>query len=130
MTKPKIFSLAAANALVPVLDELTETVIQALAGIRQRYEADAGGPSEAPPWAVDEVGGALQRWSEQVEALGGQPKGYFTVDFPSVDPELLYCWRYGEEAISHSHKVWENFSHRRKIGATLEPPTDHLKWIH
>jgi hypothetical protein len=128
MTKARIFSLAAANELVPVLDEVTGTVIKELGDIRRRYESDAGGASTAPAWALEQVGSLLQQWSERVTALGGMPKGYFTVDFPSVDPELLYCWSYGEETISHTHKVWENFSHRRKIGDEA-PPGDHLKWV-
>ena len=47
----------------------------------------------------------------------------------SVDPELLYCWTYGEEHIAHTHKVWENFSHRRPIEGSAQGPDDHLKWV-
>ena len=78
---------------------------------------------------LKEVEDTLQTWSERIVDLGGQPKGYFTVDFQSVDPEMLYCWNYGEDKICYTHKVWENFSHRRPLAASVEPFSDHLKWV-
>jgi hypothetical protein len=130
MSAAKVFSLAEANELVPLVADLTSSVVRELDGIRQRYKnQSASSESEVPSWVLKEVEAALSEWSEKVVDLGAVPKGYFTVDFPSVDPELLYCWTYGEEKISHTHKVWENFSHRRKIESAVEPPTDHLKWV-
>ena len=96
--------------------------------MRQRYKR-AGDASEIPPSVLREVEAALSEWSEKIEELGVVPKGYFTVDFQSVDPELLYCWTYGEERIAHTHKVWENFNHRRPIEGSAQALKDHLKWI-
>ena len=130
MSAGRIFSLAEANEVVPLVVDLTAAVVRDLDGIRQRYKDHTGASEdEVPPWVLAEVETALSTWSEKVTELGAVPKGYFTVDFPSVDPELLYCWTYGEERISHTHKVWENFSHRRKIDGAVEPPTEHLKWV-
>ena len=128
MSAVKVFSLAEANEVVPRVVDLTASVVRDLDVIRQRYKQDPD-EGEGPAWVLTEVEAALSGWSEKVAELGAVPKGYFTVDFPSVDPELLYCWTYGEERISHTHKVWENFSHRRKIDGDMEPPIGHLKWV-
>ena len=126
----KIFSLAEANEVVPRVAEFTAEVVHQLDEIRQRYKS---GPAEAeqavPDWVLNDVESALLNWSKRIIELGAVPKGYFTVDFRSVDPELLYCWSYGEERISFTHKVWENFSHRRPIEASAGKPVDHMKWV-
>src|SRR5262249_11566403 len=126
---PKVFSLAEANALVPKVAEFTAHVVRRLDGIRQRYRSEATTQGNVPEWVLREVESILGEWSEQVAEIGAQPKGYFTVDFQSVDPELLYCWTYGEDKIAYTHKVWENFTHRRKISSSVESSTDHLKWV-
>jgi len=126
----KIFSLEEANLMVPKMADLTEEVIQELDNIRRRYapedEAETG---SIPDEVLKEVEVVLQAWSEQVLELGGNPKGYFTVDFHSLDPELLYCWNYGEEKIRFTHKVWENFSHRRPLTESIDASGVHLKWV-
>ncbi len=126
----KVFSLAEANKLVTVVAELTGETVENLNQIRRRYKIEAEDTtSSLPETALKEIEKMLREWSERIVELGAHPKGYFTVDFPSVDPELLYCWTYGEDKISFVHKVWENFSHRRPLAASAEPSMDHLKWV-
>ncbi len=127
---PKVFSLSEANELIPKVVEFTAEVVRQLDDIRQRYQVDfldrQTGISDS---VMKEVEQTLLQWSKKVELLGAQPKAYFTVDFQSVDPELLFCWTYGEESITHTHKVWENFSHRRPLPVVLDEAMNHLKWI-
>jgi hypothetical protein len=126
----RIFSLVEANEVVPRVVECTAEVVHQLDEIRQRYKTPSEEPGRSvPEWVLKEVEEALVDWSKRVSELGAVPKGYFTVDFQSVDPELLYCWTYGEEKIAFTHRVWENFSHRRPIESSAEHPTDHLKWV-
>ncbi len=126
----KIFTLAEANSLVRHVAELTAEVVHNLDAIRQSHRLDVEKPGSAVPESVlKEVESALSEWSQQVIELGAQPKGYFTVDFQSMDPELLYCWTYGEERIEYTHKVWENFSHRRPLTSHPGAPSDHLRWV-
>ncbi len=126
----KIFTLAEANSLVRHVVELTAGVVHHLDAIRQRHRLDVEKPGSAVPESVlKEVESALSEWSQQVTELGAQPKGYFTVDFQSMDPELLYCWTYGEERIEYTHKVWENFTHRRPLTAHPGAFGDHLRWV-
>ncbi len=125
----RVFSLAEANELVPEVADLTALVIHRLEEIREgraAREGQAGDP--APEVIMKQVEEALADWSARILELGALPKGYFTVDFQSIDPELLYCWTYGEEEISFTHKVWENFTHRRPLGEhDSGRPT---RWIH
>ncbi len=126
----KIFSLAEANDAVRNLLSLTADVIQELDRVRERYNVDSEAEvSPLPERVLKEIERILAGWSEQVTELGGRAKGYFTVDFQSADPELLYCWTYGEDKIGFTHKVWENFSHRRPLSQISEPSMDHLKWV-
>jgi hypothetical protein len=126
----KVFSLADANRLVPVVAEFTAEVMEKLNLIRRRHKIDSGDMSSSVPEPVlKEIEALLHGWSDRVAELGAHPKGYFTVDFQSIDPELLYCWTYGEDKISFTHKVWENFSHRRPLAESVQPDLNHLRWV-
>jgi len=127
----KTFTLAEANSLVQFVADLTAGVVQHLDSIRLRHEVDFDQPPAALPETIlKEVEQALSEWSHKIAELGAQPKGYFTVDFQSPDPELLYCWTYGEEKIEYTHKVWENFSHRQPLAIDHGASGEHMKWIH
>ena len=126
----KIFSLAAANSMVPLLADFTAEAVQQLDSIRKKYQVDlSSGKLSVPEHAWLEVEQILLHWSDRIIELGGYPKGYFTVDLQSVHPETLYCWTLGEDAITHTHRIWENFSHRRPLVESSDRPGDHLKWV-
>lgn len=128
--QPRIFSLAEVNEVVKQVAAVTAEIVRGLDGIRQRYNIEPGKGSDAMPEpAVKEIEEMLNSWAERISDLGAQPKGFFTVDFQSREPELLYCWSYGEEKIEFTHKVWENFTHRRPLAESMVPATDHLKWV-
>lgn len=126
----RVFNFEEVNRLIARVVELTEEVIHELDSIRRDGysggEPEGGAISDSVLKAVEE---ALQGWSDKIVEMGGQPKGYFTVDFQSIDPEMLYCWNYGEDKICFSHKVWENFSHRRPLTENIDASGDHLKWV-
>jgi hypothetical protein len=126
----KVFTFTEVNELVPKIADLTEEVIQELDVIRRRNtpESESGGAAISDQ-VLKDVEQALQAWSERIVELGGSPKGYFTVDFQSVDPELMYCWNYGEDRICYIHKVWENFSHRRPLTESIDASGEHMKWL-
>jgi len=127
----RIFSLAEANELVPEVADWTAQVVQRLEEIRRQH-VGAGDSEDDPATGevIGEVDEALTDWSNRIVELGALPKGYFTVDFQSPDPELLYCWTYGEDRIGFTHKVWENFTHRRPLGESPVETEGHKRWIH
>ena len=127
----KIFSLAEADEVVPLVADLTAQVVQELETIRGRYKDESGEAAGAmPDTALREVEQALADWSARIAELGALPKGYFTVDFQSLDPELLYCWTYGEEKIDYVHKVWENLTHRQPLRSGAAGSGGPTKWVH
>ena len=126
----RVFSLSEANELIPVVSELTAGVVEHLEAIRQRHALHESEVEEyLPERVLKEIEQTLHQWSEGIQQLGAMPKGYFTVDFQSLDPELLYCWTYGEDRIGYTHKAWENFLHRRPLSGGKVGAADHLKWI-
>jgi hypothetical protein len=126
----RIFTLTEANELVKEVATVTKDVVRELEKIRQRYQIEPGQGSEAMPQpAIKEIEDVLNGWAGTINELGALPKGYFTVDFQSREPELLYCWTYGEERIEFTHKVWENFNHRRPLAQSMGYPEEHLKWV-
>jgi hypothetical protein len=126
MEELPIFTLQEANAVLPEVIRLTEEAIESLMVIQspwghlpfRKYDALRGVAEE--DWIHVE-------WARRVAALGIAPKGYFVVDFQSPDPDTFYCWSYGEEVVSHEHKIWETFVDRRSVHdgdqAENEPPS-------
>jgi len=126
----RVFTFAEVNELLKEVTSVTADVVGRLDGIRQRYQIEPGQGSDAmPDVAVKEIEDVLNGWSNAISELGALPKGYFTVDFQSREPEMLYCWTYGEDKIEFTHKVWENFTHRRPLADSLGAPADHMKWV-
>ena len=110
------FTLEQVNIVLPKIIELTEQAIEDLQDARDRMESEEiFDENDARQSYEVQVGLTLERWAQSVRKLGAYPKGYFTVDFKSMIPETLLCWTYGESNVRHTHKVWENFSHRRPI---------------
>jgi hypothetical protein len=110
------FTLDQANAILPKIIELTEHAVEALEEARDRMESEQLFDELDARQSYDiQVGLTLERWAKEIVQLGVYPKGYFTVDFKSVIPDTLLCWTFGEIKVSHTHKVWENFKHRRPI---------------
>jgi len=99
------------------LVQTTNETIRDLEAARQRWEEEESlfGEGISKKRFEMETALALERWAERVTRLGVYPKGYFTCDFQSPDPETLFCWTYGEDRVNHTHKVWESFKDRRLI---------------
>jgi len=109
-----IWSLEEANAMLPQVIALTQRAVLRLQKLEQQWEGLPFRPFDAVRGAPLED---LVRadWARDVASIGVQPKGYFTVDFQSVEPETLLCWTYGEVELAHEHSVWETFVDRRAI---------------
>jgi hypothetical protein len=110
------FTLEQANAVLPKIIAKTEQTVEELDDARVRMESEQlFNEADALQSYNIQVALTLERWSKEVIQLGAYPKGFFTVDFKSFLPDTLLCWTFGEHEISHTHKVWENFKHRRQI---------------
>jgi len=110
------FTLEQANAVLPKVIAKTEQTVEELDDARVRMESEQlFNESDAQQSYDIQVASSLERWSKEIIQLGAYPKGFFTVDFKSFLPDTLLCWTFGEDEISHTHKVWETFKHRRQI---------------
>jgi len=114
MSDTRVFTLEEANAVLPQIIEITEEAHRRIQEARFPWELiHCKKMDMSSGMTVEAV--ICQQWAEKVAELGGQPKGFFTVDFQSPYPKTLYCWTYGETEICHEHKVWETFVDRRPL---------------
>ncbi|HJO05259.1 MAG TPA: DUF2203 family protein [Acidobacteriota bacterium] len=109
----RIFSLEEANRALRLVNQVTASTRRRMRELREEQEAD--------PSAAEEVDAetrlVLDEWARVILEIGAQPKGIFTVDFRSPDPNVLWCWAPDEAQISHRHFTWESFKDRVSIDA-------------
>ena len=105
----RIFTLDQANALLPEVSALTE---RTRAGIEQLQGTETDAQNTPSGTAVDGVRELIDGWAQSILALGAQPKGVFTVDFRTPDPNVVWCWAPDEPEICHRHFTWESFKDR------------------
>jgi hypothetical protein len=113
----RIFTLAQANALLPTVSGLTRRTQAELEALRT---TDLAGEDADPLAAEADARELLDRWAQGILALGAQPKGVFTVDFRTPDPNVLWCWAPGEQQITHRHFTWESFKDRLDLTAAAD----------
>ncbi len=136
MADMQVFTLEAANALVPTLSVMVREQLVRRADIESRLKSlsELAGdvpedlsPEDSDPVQVRAMKSELlaritqyqDAWRE-VELLGAVVKDprIGLVDFyGKVDGQAVWlCWKYGEAEIGHYHALDEGFSARRPIG--------------
>ena len=139
MMDREVFTLEAANALVPRLASIVGRQLERRATIEQRLrslaELTGSVPNEIAPddndpaqvralklELVDLIAEYQEGWRE-VEEMGAVVKDprVGLVDFYGrVEDRLVWlCWKYGEVEIGHYHALDEGFSGRRPIRSSL-----------
>lgn len=126
----RLFSVRAANALIPKLEYIMEHLQRHAAMLRDGVAELArvtGEPADDLTMAqIVELRPSLRPVIAEVEALlaeikdcGGQFKGLDLglVDFPAeIDGEVvLLCWQYGEKEITHYHTAAAGFAGRKPL---------------
>lgn len=111
MHRYRIFTRNQANEVLPLVREITERTRARLQKLQ-----NAGEEGRAASEDVErETREALDDWARGILEIGAQPKGVFTVDFRSPDPNVLWCWAPSEPEITHRHFTWESFKDRVAI---------------
>jgi hypothetical protein len=139
MAMPTVFTLEAANALVPRLRVLMDAQMGRRGEIERRLEELSTILGEVPDTIQIDDGDSpevrdLKRelvrrvekyqsaWRE-LEEMGAVLKDPSTglVDFyGQVDGKLVWlCWKYGEDTVTHYHGLDEGFSGRKPIELTM-----------
>ncbi len=118
----RIFSLEEANLVLPDVIKITEIAAESLEDAKMRMKSEGIDDNVLAQRRFEEdTSVILEEWTQEIMALGIYPKGYFTVDFKSRIPDTLFCWTYGEEVISHTHKIFETFKDRLPIRKNIIP---------
>ena len=102
----RILTLEQANVLLPAIAAITERTRNQL---EQLQNVDEGPGQPTQQHADHDAREFLDQWAHAILALGGQPKGVFTVDFRTLDPNVLWCWAPDEPEVCHRHFTWESF---------------------
>ena len=99
--------------MLRLVSQVTASTRRRMLELREEQASD--------PTAAEEVDAetrlVLDEWARVILEMGAQPKGIFTVDFRSPDPNVLWCWAPDETEISHRHFTWESFKDRVSIDA-------------
>jgi hypothetical protein len=131
---PRTFTLAEAETLLPVLESLLRSAMQAKAlieevdgefeALRSRIFLNGGTAVDVTEVArrKAEREKAVQRAKDtvaEIDAAGVQVKDLDIglLDFPCVveGDVVLLCWKLGEKGISHYHSTTEGFAGRKPI---------------
>ncbi|MBC7161217.1 MAG: DUF2203 domain-containing protein [Immundisolibacter sp.] len=114
---PRVFSLAEAQALFPLVRGITQRTAEELAPVQRQLKVL---PRRSP-----ELQAAEQRyqaivgaWVNKMRRLGLVVKGLWLVDFDTGDGYL--CWKYPELKLGHYHGYDEGFAGRRPLDEVLE----------
>jgi len=128
------FTPAEVEALIPRLTEIMEhvkalhaevtTARERLNAEQERITMSGGGVLDARGWrentaAIERITGRIQARLQEIVGLGGAPKdlGLGLVDFLHLrNGEVVnLCWKYGETAITHWHRLDEGFAARKPL---------------
>jgi hypothetical protein len=133
--KRKYFTVAEANAMLPLLRSILRDVTSLAHALRQRQSLLARAQPSPEKKKLDayqeEVAlaqGDLERDQErmreyeaELKKLGVELKDPFTglVDFCALRDgrEVYLCWRLGEPEVSHWHEIEAGFAGRQKLTA-------------
>jgi hypothetical protein len=112
----RVFRIEDANELLPLIAELTRSTIRQLEAAKSGIDLRKIEQGELlDEIQQEEIERVLATWSERVAELGVLPKGFFTCDFQSPNPDTYFCWTYGEESITHTHKIYESYKDRQVL---------------
>jgi hypothetical protein len=134
-SKRKFFSVAEANAMLPLLRSILQDVTALANSLRERQDRLARVHSDTGGRPIDAYDEELAQVEEQLESdrermkeyeselkkLGVELKDYFTglVDFRSLRDgrEVYLCWKLGEPEVAHWHELEAGFAGRQKLTA-------------
>jgi hypothetical protein len=114
---PRVFTLTEAEALFPLVRQITQAAYQELEPVRRKLEALV--PNHPEIQAVEgQYESVVKAWVGKMERLGLVIKGLWLVDFDTGDGYL--CWRFPELRIGYYHSYHEGYTGRRPLREVVE----------
>jgi hypothetical protein len=114
---PRVFSLAEALALFPLVRDITRRAAEALAPVQRQLKVLPRGTPQLQA-AEAHYQNIVSAWVNKMRRLGLVVKGLWLVDFDTGDGYL--CWKYPELKLGHYHGYDEGFAGRRPLAEVLE----------
>jgi hypothetical protein len=133
----KLFSVAQANATLPLVKAIVGDIAALASNLRERHDrlnrvqtpvekSLSAAHREEVTQAEHEFERDQERLVEYVEELNGlgvELKDYYTglVDFPCWHENrvVLLCWRLGEPEVAYWHEVDSGFAGRQRVSARM-----------
>lgn len=113
----RVFTLAEARELFPLIRRITEESYRELEPVRNRIQSLL--PTSPELVRVEQAYEAIvTRWVGKMERLGVVVKGLWLVDFDTGDGYL--CWRFPELQLGHYHGHDQGFDQRRSLSDVIE----------
>jgi hypothetical protein len=130
--KKKFYTLAEANAALPLLKVILRDVTTLANDLRERHQRlshlkkRSQGLDQAHREEIEQLDEELERGQQQMKEyemelrnLGIELKDYYTglIDFRHIKDgrEVYLCWKLGEANIGHWHELDAGFSGRQKL---------------
>ncbi len=136
-TRKKYFTLAEANATLPLLRLVLRDVTALAHAMRDRHQRltrlqEGGGLTPAHREEVQGILAEFERGQEQMRAyeeelakIHVELKDYFTglVDFLALRDgrEIYLCWKLGEPTVTHWHELDAGFAGRQQLTPDAAP---------
>jgi len=115
--EPRVFTLAEARELFPLVQRITQVAHQELEPVRHRLDSLAPSHPQLPQVEA-EYEAIVRRWVNKMERLGLLVKGLWLVDFDTGDGYL--CWKFPELRLAHWHDYASGFNGRRPLDEVIE----------
>ena len=113
----RVFTLAEAEELFPLVRAITETAWRELEPVRRKLEAMV--PVNPQIHEIErQYETIVKRWMAKMARLGLVVKGLWLVDFDTGDGYL--CWKFPELKIGQYHGYHEGYTTRRPLREVIE----------
>lgn len=131
----KFFTLAEANRTLPLVERVVRDIMAVYPEWKDlvaRFELAAA--QSRPDWGeskeqldlkaqIDAVAARINGFLAELEQIGCEFKGFDLglVDFHGRldEREILWCWKYGEDRITHWHELEAGFAGRQPLPEVL-----------
>ncbi|MBI2807430.1 MAG: DUF2203 domain-containing protein [Planctomycetes bacterium] len=130
--KKKYYTVAEANAMLPLLRAILRDITVLANDLRERYERlqrlnQTGGKldtahQEEVQHLLEEFERGqdkMREYEDELKKLDVELKDYYTglIDFRHLrdGKEVYLCWRLGEDDVAHWHELNSGFSGRKKL---------------
>ncbi len=135
-TEKKYYTLAEANATLPLLRSILRDITELAVSLRDRHQrlVDLQGAGQVDDAHQEEIRHIatefandqerMKSFEDELRKLNVELKDYFSglIDFPSLmdGREVYLCWRLGETEVSHWHDLEAGFAGRQQLPRIAE----------